>query len=216
MVVLLAGVFYYAVVIAQQYVASVMVSALFFYRCMIEMGHFQRHWQWVSYFAGGLELVWTSAEEMRQHRERDGGEAAPAFHEAIEFRDVSYAYGEQSVLQGINIRIRKNTAVAFVGASGVGKTTLVDLLTGVLKPTRGTICIDDRDLHALDLSRSDTWSRTRFSSMIPLPIISAWNGTSPAIVRFFLGFNRPPATVTVMNLSKGYRKATTLASASEA
>ncbi len=153
LVAFLACVLYYAVVLAQEHVASVMVSALFFYRCMIEMGHFHRHWQWLSSFAGGLELVWASAREMDQHRETGGGEAAPVFHGGIEFREVSYAYEKRSVLHGINMRIRKNTAVALVGASGVGKTTLVDLLTGVLKPTQGTICIDGRDLNDLDLSR---------------------------------------------------------------
>jgi subfamily B ATP-binding cassette protein MsbA len=53
----------------------------------------------------------------------------------------------------VNITIAKNTAVAFVGASGVGKTTLVDILTGVLKPTGGAVYIDARDLHTLNLSQ---------------------------------------------------------------
>jgi subfamily B ATP-binding cassette protein MsbA len=153
LVIFLSGMFYYAVVITQQSVASVMVSVLFFYRCMIEMGHFNRHWQWVSSHAGSLELVWTAAREMADHREKKDGEAAGQFRERIELRQVSYAYDAHPVLQDVNIRIGKNTAVAFVGASGVGKTTLVDLLTGVLKPTRGAIYVDDRDLHALDLSR---------------------------------------------------------------
>jgi len=130
-----------------------MVAVLFFYRCMIEVGHFNRHWQLLSSYAGSLELVWTAAMEMEQHRERRDGEAVDCFYEKIELRDVSYAYDAQAVLQDVNIRIGKNTSVAFVGASGAGKTTLVDLLTGVLKPTQGTVCIDDKDLHTLNLSR---------------------------------------------------------------
>jgi ABC-type multidrug transport system fused ATPase/permease subunit len=153
LVICLACIFYYAVVIGQSHIASVMVSVLFFYRCMIEMGHFNRHWQWVSSYAGGLELVWTAAKEMEQHRERQGGEAVDRFHEKIELRNVSYVYDAQVVLQDVNIRIGKNTSVALVGASGAGKTTLVDLLTGVLKPTPGTVWVDDMDLHTLNLSR---------------------------------------------------------------
>ncbi len=153
LVICLACVFYYGVVIGRSHIASVMVAVLFFYRCMIEVGHFNRHWQLLSSYAGSLELVWTAAMEMEQHRERRDGEAVDCFYEKIELRDVSYAYDAQAVLQDVNIRIGKNTSVAFVGASGAGKTTLVDLLTGVLKPTQGTVCIDDKDLHTLNLSR---------------------------------------------------------------
>ena len=153
LVICLACVFYYGVVIGRSHIASVMVAVLFFYRCMIEVGHFNRHWQLLSSYAGSLELVWTAAMEMEQHRERRDGEAVDCFYEKIELRDVSYAYDAQAVLRDVNIRIGKNTSVAFVGASGAGKTTLVDLLTGVLKPTQGTVCIDDKDLHTLNLSR---------------------------------------------------------------
>lgn len=153
LVICLACIFYYAVVIGGSHIASVMVSVLFFYRCMIEMGHFNRHWQLVASYAGGLELVWTAAKEMEQHRERQDGEAFDSFHEKIELQNVSYVYEAQRVLQDVNIRIGKNTSVALVGASGAGKTTLVDLLTGVLKPTHGTVWIDDRNLHNLHLFR---------------------------------------------------------------
>jgi len=153
LVICLACLFYYSVVIAGNHIASVMVSVLFFYRCMIEMGHFNRHWQSVASYAGGLELVWSAAQEMEQHREQQGGEAFEGFHEKIELRNVSYIYETQKVLEDVSIRIDKNTSVALVGASGAGKTTLVDILTGVLKPTDGTISVDDRDLHTLRLSQ---------------------------------------------------------------
>ena len=153
LVICLACIFYYAVVIGRSHIASVMVSVLFFYRCMIEIGHFNRHWQWLSSQAGGLELVWKAVREIGRHRERKGGAVVARFYEQIELRDVSYVYEAQPVLRDVNIRIGKNTSVAFVGASGAGKTTLVDLLTGVLKPEQGAVYVDDKDLHTLNLSR---------------------------------------------------------------
>jgi subfamily B ATP-binding cassette protein MsbA len=153
LVIFLAGMFYYAVVVAQQTIASVMVSVLFFYRCMIEMGHFNRQWQAVSSHAGSLELVWRAAEEMGRHREKRDGQAGGPFRDKIELRRVSYAYDALPVLRDIDMRIGKNTAIGLVGASGAGKTTLVDLLTGVLKPTEGAVCVDGKDLRTVDLSR---------------------------------------------------------------
>jgi ABC-type multidrug transport system fused ATPase/permease subunit len=151
LVICLACVFYYAVIIGRSHIALVMVAVLFFYRCMIEMGHFNRHWQWLSSYAGALEQVWTVVWEMKQHREGQDGEASADFEDKIELRDVSYVYEVRPILQQINIRICKNTSVAVVGASGAGKTTLVDLLTGVLKPTQGTVYLDNKDLCDVNL-----------------------------------------------------------------
>ena len=153
LVICLACIVYYSVIIQRSHIAFVVVAVLFVYRCMIEVGHFNRHWQWLSSYAGGLEQVWGALRKMKQRREEQGGEAAADFEEAIELRDVSYAYQERLILADMNIRIPKDTSIAFVGASGAGKTTLVDLLTGVLKPTRGTVNLDNKDLRTVNLFR---------------------------------------------------------------
>jgi ABC-type multidrug transport system fused ATPase/permease subunit len=46
-------------------------------------------------------------------------------------------------VQGINLEVEENSVVAFVGSSGAGKTTLVDLILGVLKPNKGSITISN-------------------------------------------------------------------------
>ena len=58
-----------------------------------------------------------------------------------------YADGEPWVLQDLSFRIEAGETVAIVGASGCGKTTLVKLLLGLLKPSSGSICIGGQDLH---------------------------------------------------------------------
>ena len=67
---------------------------------------------------------------------------------AIELVEVSFRYvpSESPILDRINLRIDPGTSVAFVGASGAGKTTLVDLMLGLLDPTSGTIRIGGRPL----------------------------------------------------------------------
>src|SRR5690606_36623330 len=52
----------------------------------------------------------------------------PDFKEAIELRNVSFSYGDKTVLSGINLRIEKGKTIALVGASGAGKSTLADMV----------------------------------------------------------------------------------------
>ncbi|MGR3175975.1 MAG: ATP-binding cassette domain-containing protein [Candidatus Scalindua sp.] len=54
-------------------------------------------------------------------------------------------------MSNVNITINKNSTIALVGASGAGKSTIVDLVTGILKPCSGTIVIDDMDYSDIDM-----------------------------------------------------------------
>lgn len=77
---------------------------------------------------------------------QDAKEALP-LREKIQIRNLSYKYpeGEDYVLRDVNISIPKNKSIALVGPSGAGKTTLADLILGVLEPTKGNILIDEAD-----------------------------------------------------------------------
>jgi len=72
-------------------------------------------------------------------------------HESIEYRNVSFAYGEKQVLKNISLRIPKGKTVALVGQSGSGKTTFVDLLPRFYDVVEGGIFIDGTDIRELKL-----------------------------------------------------------------
>jgi len=78
----------------------------------------------------------------------------PDFKDKIEFRNVSFSYGQEVVLKNINLTIKKGQMVALVGPSGSGKSTLADLLPRFLDPTEGEVLIDGvalRSAHIHDL-----------------------------------------------------------------
>ena len=68
----------------------------------------------------------------------------------IEIRDLHFAYGTRKILKGINLSIPRGKVVAILGASGVGKTTLLRLIGGQLRPDRGEVRIAGKVVHELD------------------------------------------------------------------
>jgi ATP-binding cassette subfamily C protein len=79
------------------------------------------------------------------------GSKSPTFEKVIQLDQISFAYGEKQVLREVSLSFAKGSITAIVGPSGSGKTTIVDLVTGLLKPQRGEILIDDQSLLKLDL-----------------------------------------------------------------
>lgn len=61
----------------------------------------------------------------------------------IEIKDLRVKFGNNEVLKGINLSIKKGEVVAIIGPSGTGKSTLLRCLNYLTKPTKGTIRIDD-------------------------------------------------------------------------
>jgi phospholipid/cholesterol/gamma-HCH transport system ATP-binding protein len=68
----------------------------------------------------------------------------------IEIRDLHFAYGKRRVLAGLELDIPRGSVVAILGASGCGKTTLLQLIGGALRPARGGVKVCGQDVHALD------------------------------------------------------------------
>ena len=60
----------------------------------------------------------------------------------LEVKNLSYSFGNNPILKDINIHVNENEMVAIVGSSGVGKSTLFNLIAGVLKKQTGEITID--------------------------------------------------------------------------
>jgi len=74
-----------------------------------------------------------------------------SFDNKIEYKDLQFAYEEETVLQNINITIEKGKTIALVGQSGSGKSTLVDLLPRFYDYKTGKILIDGKEIKELKI-----------------------------------------------------------------
>jgi ATP-binding cassette subfamily B protein len=83
--------------------------------------------------------------------------------ESLRFENVSFSYSQETtrVLNDINLEIRQGERIGLVGSTGSGKSTLVDILMGLLKPTTGKIIINGEDLYDLkEPERLSAWKAT--------------------------------------------------------
>lgn len=90
--------------------------------------------------------------------EKDGvADESVKFTEQVEVKNVLWQYskGNSPVLTDTNIYLKKGESIAFIGASGAGKTTLADVILGLLKPQQGSVYMDGMDVFAMP----KTWAR---------------------------------------------------------
>lgn len=76
------------------------------------------------------------------------------FQDAIDFNNIRYRYAPNApwTLDGINISFKKGTRVGIIGATGSGKSTLMDLFLGLLQPVEGTIAVDGRVINEHEIT----------------------------------------------------------------
>jgi subfamily B ATP-binding cassette protein MsbA len=104
---------------------------------------------------GSIVVYEELAKEFKTHREPVPTEAKkPDFSADLTLTGVSFQYatGKEPVLRDLSLTIPARACVAFVGGSGAGKSTVVNLLTGLLRPTGGEIRLGKMDYRELDMS----------------------------------------------------------------
>jgi len=114
----------------------------------------------IRFYLPSLDTVYNELLIVRSEEERVtrcGNEGAITFADKITVEDMTYSYGNNSkfLLNKISLEINKNNTVGFAGSSGAGKTTLVDLLIGLMMPNSGRILVDGKDIQ----TNVSSWQR---------------------------------------------------------
>lgn len=99
-----------------------------------------------------IDAVYRDLKEIEKLREQRTAHMLDtqrvSFQQAITLDGLSFRYPESDkwILKDASLTIHKNTSVAFIGASGAGKTTAADLILGILEPQEGAVLIDGTDI----------------------------------------------------------------------
>lgn len=141
----------------------------------------------ISETRANLLYVSDGFDMLRSDLKSDNGNREIKSPMSIEFSHVSFSYplSDVNVLEDLSFTIREKEKVAIVGVNGAGKSTIVSLILGLYKPTRGKIYINGIDSEDLDLKKRYAAFATVLQNVEPLAVSIAENvaGTDTNIDR---------------------------------
>ena len=136
--------------------ANVLVLVLLLARMIGRLGKGQKGYQKMMIAESAFWSIQNAIKNAEEEREPTYGGISPQLNSSIQLHCVSFAYRDRPILQEASLTIPVGQFTAIVGPSGAGKTTIADLITGLLQPQKGNIQIDDVPLNKLNLQQ---WRR---------------------------------------------------------
>ena len=142
---------------AIELIPTLSVFAVGAFRILPSLGRISSALNTAIYYMPSLEHVYENMKEMEKFEKEHGdfkkdvnlGKDVPyVFQDKIEIKDISWHYrnSDKDVVEHLNLTIRKGMSVAFVGQSGAGKTTLADIILGLLDPQQGEVLVDGKNI----------------------------------------------------------------------
>lgn len=133
------------------YLPQLTVFAVAAMRLMPSVGRINEHTTNMLYALPSVELVYHDLKDIEGYLEQKDHEIREDWNlqKGIAVQDVTYYYPdtEEPVIAGADFSIEKGKTAAFIGASGAGKTTMVDIILGLLTPQKGTVMADNINVH---------------------------------------------------------------------
>lgn len=133
------------------YLPQLAVFAVAALRLMPSVGKINEYTTSILYALPSVDLVYHDLNEIAAYVEQQDGEVKEDWNleNGIRVEHVTYTYPdvEEPVIRGADFAIPKGSTVAFIGASGAGKTTMVDIILGLLEPQEGRIMADGLNVH---------------------------------------------------------------------
>lgn len=133
--------------------ATVIILAVVCGRIVGALGQAQKEFQRMAACESAFWSLRATIAQAEGAREQTRGTGIPVLQHGIALRGVGFAYDGDAVLKDASLAVPARALTAIVGASGAGKTTVADLIIGLLQPQTGTVLIDDAPLPTLDAAR---------------------------------------------------------------
>lgn len=136
--------------------AELLVMIVVIVNSIKNLAKMQRQYQKAASLEAPYEAVHKFIKDAVNAEEKLHGGREPALETSVEINNLSFSFGQKQVLKGLSLEVPARGATVLMGASGGGKTTLIDLLLGFYEPEEGEILVDDVPLPRIDLRK---WRR---------------------------------------------------------
>ncbi|MGH6942178.1 ABC transporter ATP-binding protein [Hypericibacter sp.] len=130
---------------------ELVVMSIVLVKTVMVIGKVQEDLQSVQVAESGYWSIHGAIEDAKAARETTKPGRMPTLNKGMELRDVSMAFGDKVVFDHASFFVPTGGITAIIGASGAGKTTMVDLILGLHQATLGEILIDDQPLSEIDV-----------------------------------------------------------------
>jgi len=154
-VILVVGL-YFSLVHFKIPMAEIMMLIFLLARTLFQLGKVQQQYQKMVIFESAYWSLIDKIEEAEKEREPVQQGVVPDLQRGIRLENVFFSYHERPVFRNLSMDFPCKSFTALVGGSGVGKTTIADLVTGLCRPQHGEVYIDDVPMSEIDLLR---WRR---------------------------------------------------------
>lgn len=141
-----------------EFLPQLAVFAVAAFRLLPSVGKINEHLSAVVYAKPSLDLIYNDLKEIASlDREEQTRDDAWKFKNKIEVKNVSYHYPDSNmyVIEHASFEVERGKTIAFIGASGAGKSTMVDILLGLLPPQYGKIYADGMNIY----KNLSTWQK---------------------------------------------------------
>ena len=149
--VLLAVGLYCALVVWNAELETVILLALLFWRALTRVNGIQTEYQDLARVESAFWSLKTAINQAAAESEMTTDGEKPLLRRSITFQDVSFSYKERRVLNNISLTLSSGSFTALTGPSGAGKTTIADLMVGLLRPQAGEVYVDDLAMSNMDM-----------------------------------------------------------------
>ncbi|MBI3797363.1 MAG: ABC transporter ATP-binding protein [Deltaproteobacteria bacterium] len=147
----LAGGLYIALIRWALPLHSLILLAVLFGNLLNSLNRVQKQYQQLVSYESTFWSIRATIEHSEREHEIIHGKKRPRLKSAIRLDQVTFSYGDQAVLHEVSLTLRVGQVTALIGPSGAGKTSVADLLVGLVRPQVGEVWIDNLPLSAVDL-----------------------------------------------------------------
>ena len=139
-------------------ISQLTLFAVAAYRLLPSVNRINAYYGMVNYNKASVDVVYTCMKESqneRRDKEKEGTNTDTGVLKQIEMKNITFFYPEEekAVLSHVNINIKVGQSVGIVGKTGSGKTTLVDILLGLLNPQEGEVMFNGHSIY----DNMDAW-----------------------------------------------------------
>lgn len=137
----------------QYFIPVLSAFAIAAFRLLPSFGRIATYLNRITYNLPAIENVYVDLQEIEtlKNGEKDDyvNNESMTFADSVRVENITFAYPNmtRNVLENANLIIKKNSSVAIVGTTGGGKSTLVDIILGLLEPQQGHVYVDNNDIY---------------------------------------------------------------------